>query len=143
VNGWLLDTNVVSELFKQRPHPRVVAWIAECAEPDIYLSALVFAEIGRGIVKLELSGDPYAGELELAAGALRARYEHRILPIDDRVLAHWGRIMGRAAAAKVALDGIDQFFAATAASHGLTLVTRNVKHFPEIVGVPVVDPWTG
>lgn len=141
MNGWLLDTNVVSDLFKRRSDPRLAKWISDRPESDLYLSAFTFAEIGKGVVKLEASGDPYAQEVERNAAILRARYADRILPVDEAVLANWARIMGRAAAARMTLDSIDQIFSATAIAHGLILATRNLKDFPEIVGVSVVDPW--
>jgi toxin FitB len=141
VNGWLLDTNVVSASMKRAPNPQVRAWLSSRQEADLYISAFVFAELGKGIAKLEALGDPDARRLTHVAAAIRERYAERVLPIDDRVLAHWGRIAGMAAARGVTLSGIDLIMGATALVHGLALVTRNVKHFPEIVGVPVVDPW--
>lgn len=142
MNGWLLDTNVVSASMKRAPDPRVRAWLSKRPEADLYLSAFAFAELGKGIAKLDALGDPDAQRLAKVTAAIRERYAARILPIDDRVLAHWGRIAGTAAERGITLSGIDLIMGATAMVHGLALATRNVKHFPEIVGVPVVDPWT-
>jgi predicted nucleic acid-binding protein len=141
VNGWLLDTNVVSASMKRAPEPRVRAWLSGKPEADLYLSSFVFAELGKGIAKLQALGDPDARRLATITVAIRERYTDRILPIDDRVLAQWGRLAGTAAAKGISLSGIDLIMGATAVVHGLAIATRNVKHFPDIVGVTVVDPW--
>ncbi len=141
MNGWLLDTNVISAGMKRVPDPRILAWLNERSDADLYVSAFTFAEIAKGIAKLEAEGDSDWQRLATIAAAIRARYGERVLPIDDRVLARWGRIAGQAAAKKITLSGIDLIVGATASVHGLAVATRNVRHFPEIVGVSVVDPW--
>lgn len=141
MNGWLLDTNVISLAMKRAPDPRAVAWLNSKPDADLYVSAFTFAEIAKGIAKLEAEGDTDWRRLATISAAIRARYGERVLPIDDRVLARWGRIAGQAAAKKITLSGIDLVVGATASVHGLAVATRNVRHFPEIVGVSVVDPW--
>ncbi|MFM7344970.1 MAG: type II toxin-antitoxin system VapC family toxin [Tagaea sp.] len=142
MNGWLLDTNVLSELSKLRPDPRVVAWLTSRHEADIYVSAFTFAEIAKGIAKRAVTDPIAARRIERSAQSTRARFAGRVLPIDDDVLRHWAEIMGVAEAHGRPVDGLDQFFAATALAHGLVLATRNTRDFPpDIVGVTVVDPW--
>lgn len=141
MNGWLLDTNVISAAMKRTPDPRVGAWLSARQEAQTFLSAFTFAEFAKGIAKLDAEGDPDWRRLATIAAAIRARHADRILPVDERVLAQWGRITGNAAARKITLSGVDQIFAATAIVHGLTLATRNVRHFPAIVGVSLADPW--
>jgi toxin FitB len=143
MNGWLLDTNVLSELSKTRPDPRVVAWVTARFEADLHVSTLTFAEIAKGIAKRAVTDPIAARRIERSAQSTRARFADRVLPIDDDVLRHWAQIMGVAEARGRPVDGLDQIFAATAMAHGLVLATRNTRDFPpDVVGVPIVDPWT-
>lgn len=142
MNGWLLDTNVLSELSKPKPDPRVSAWLTSRFEADIYVSAFTFAEIAKGIAKRADVDPTAARRIELSAQAARARFADRVLPIDDDVLRHWARIMGIAEARGRPVDGLDQILSATAIAHDLYLVTRNARDFPsDVVGAKLVDPW--
>jgi toxin FitB len=140
LSGFLLDTNVISELVKAKPEPRVTKWIETTEETLLYLSVLTLGEIRIGIASLPHS----ARRVKLEAWLdheLALRFSNRILPIDQQVADRWGRIAGSAAARKSPLPVIDGLFAATAQHHNLILVTRNTRDIGA-TGVPAFDPWT-
>ena len=140
MTGYLLDTNVVSELVKPRPDARVVAWIRGGDEADLHLSVLTFAEIRFGIEKL-----PRGARRERLRGwmetELTDRFEDRILDIERGIAELWGVIMARAAAISLRLPVMDTLLAATAEYHGMTMVTRNVRDFAR-ADVATLDPWS-
>ena len=140
MSGFLLDTNVISELVKAKPEPRVTKWIETTEETLLYLSVLTLGEIRKGIASLPHS----ARRVKLEAWLdheLALRFSDRILPVDQQVADRWGRIAGSAAARKSPLPVIDGLFAATAQHHNLILVTRNTRDIGA-TGVPAFDPWT-
>jgi toxin FitB len=139
VSGFLLDTNVVSELIKPKPAPRVVAWFESVNESLLCLSVLTLGEIRKGIVALGDVGRRVALEAWLDHD-LALRFDGRILPIDLGVADRWGRICGTAAAKKSPIPVIDGLLAATALHYDLTLVTRDTRH-AGVIGVAVFDPW--
>jgi predicted nucleic acid-binding protein len=141
VNGFLLDTNVVSELIKARPHPRVVAWIEATDESLLYLSVLTLGEIRKGVVALADATRRVALETWLDRD-LTLRFSERILPVDLGVADGWGRISGSPAARKAPIPVIDALLAAIALHHNLILVTRDTSH-AGASGVSVFDPWQG
>ncbi len=134
--SYLLDTNVVSELRKQRPHGGVVAWLGSIDDAQLYLSAVTLGEIQAGI-ELTREQDPdKANEieawLELVSGA------YNILPMDTAALRAWARLMHRKS------DTLyeDAMIAAIAKVHGLTVATRNVADF-NALGLEVLNPFVG
>jgi predicted nucleic acid-binding protein len=141
VSGFLLDTNVVSELVKAKPEPRVAAWIEATDESLLYLSVLTLGEIRKGIVALADAARRVRLEAWLDHD-LAIRFSGRILPIDLGVADRWGRIGGSAAAKKSPIPVIDTLLAATALHYDLTLVTRDTSH-ARVSGASVFDPWRG
>jgi len=137
--SFLLDTNVVSEWVKPKPDPHVVAWLAEVDEDRVFLSVVTLAEVRRG-VELLPAGRRRERLAAWLADELPARFEGRILGIDERVAAAWGIAMARSQRRGAVLGSMDGFLAATAAAHRLTLATRNVRDF-EVAGIPLFDPW--
>ena len=139
MSGFLLDTNIISELVKPRPEPRVVAWVEATDEHLLYLSVLTLGEIRKGIVAV-----PHAARrAELEAwleSDLRPRFAGRILTVDEAVAERWGIIAGQAAMRGFLMPVIDGLLAAIAIHHTLTLVTRNTRDVAE-TGVPVFNPW--
>lgn len=140
MSGFLLDTNVISELVKVKPEPKVMRWIENTDETLLYLSVLTLGEIRKGISFLPQSRRRVVLEAWLDHD-LSLRFSDRILPVDKQVADRWGRIAGSAAAKKSSLPVIDGLFAATAQHHNLTLVTRNTRDIAA-TGVPAFDPWT-
>lgn len=137
--NYLLDTNVVSEWVKSRPHANVVRWLAETDEDHICLSVITFAEIRRGIEGM-VSGRRRDALRSWLQNDLTARFEGRILAVDLAVAESWGVLMSLSVKIGVNLGVMDAFFAATAQVYGLTLVTRNTKHF-EKLSIALLNPW--
>lgn len=140
MNGFLLDTNVISELIKPRPEPKVVRWIESTEEDLLFLSVLTLGEIRRGIAAL--GKGPRRSVLERwLETRLRPRFAGRLLPVDEAVAECWGTVAAAAAAAGTPVPVIDGLLAATALQYKLTLVTRNVSNVAG-TGVSVFDPWS-
>lgn len=139
MSGFLLDTNVISELVRAKPEPRVTAWIEATNENLLYLSVLTLGEIRKGIASLRSSPRRVVLEAWLASD-LAVRFANRILPVDESVADRWGRIAAESAVEGSPLSVIDGLLAATALHHNLTLVSRNVKDFAT-PGVPLFNPW--
>lgn len=139
MSGFLLDTNVISELVKVKPEPRVTAWIENIDESLLYLSVLTLGEIRKGITSLRDGARRVSLEAWLDRD-LVLRFSDRILSIDLVVADRWGRIAGSASARKAPLPVIDGLLAATALHYDLTLVTRNIADINGS-GVAVFNPW--
>ena len=140
MSGFLLDTNVISELVRRKPEPRVTAWVEATDEMLLHLSVLTIGEIRKGIVSLR---DP---PRRVALGAwldseLVVRFAGRILPVDQAVADRWGRLSAQGEARKSPVPVIDGLLAATALHYNLTLVTRNVKDVA-VTSVPLFNPWS-
>ena len=141
MSGFLLDTNIISELVKSKPEPEVVIWIDSIDESLLYLSVLTLGEIRKGIASLGDASRRVILEAWLDSDLI-LRFAERILPIDHAVADRRGRIAAAAVAAKSPLPVIDGLLAATALDQNLTLVTRNTKDIA-VTGVPVFNPWSG
>lgn len=143
MSGFLLDTNVISELVKTKPNTKVIRWIDATAESLLHLSVLTLGEIRKGIASLPDSALNSARRIKLEAwldGDLALRFSGRILSIDQAIADRWGRLAGGAGARRSPLPVIDGLLAATALHHDLTLVTRDTAHLRE-TGVAFFDPW--
>ena len=139
MSGFLLDTNVISDLIRPRPDPRVVRWVEATDEALLYLSVLTLGEIRKGIAALENASRRARLEAWLRT-ALRPRFSGRILPVDEAVADRWGWITATAARAGAPVPVIDGLLAATALHHNLTLVTRNTDNVTG-TGVSLLNPW--
>ncbi|EQD65756.1 type II toxin-antitoxin system VapC family toxin [Ferrovum myxofaciens] len=131
---FLLDTNIVSELRKIRPHGAVVAWIESVADADLHLSAVTLGEIQAGI---EITRDQdviKAVEIEVWADQASATYN--VLPMDASTFRVWAKLMHRQSNTVYE----DAMIAATAIVHKLTVVTRNTRDF-ERFNVPLFNPF--
>lgn len=132
----LLDTVVLSELRKRHRNPGLVAWIGGQSDADLFVSVITIGEIQRGIA-LQRPKDPdFATSLTQWLDRVLTTYAERIVPFDLGAARRWGRL-----SAALGHDGADLMIAATALEHGLTVVTRNRRHF-EPTGVPTLDPFT-
>lgn len=139
MSGFLLDTNVISELVKPNPDPGVTKWIEATDESLLYLSVLTLGEIRKGITSLTHAARRVRLEAWLDHD-LVLRFSGRILPIDLALADRWGRISGSGAAKRSAVPVIDGLLAATALHYDLTLVSRDTKH-SGTTGVSVFNPW--
>jgi len=139
VSGYLLDTNVVSELIRVRPESKVVSWFQATSEELLHLSVLTIGEIRKGIDSLPRSNKRALLESWLA-NDLVLRFAGRILEVNLDIAERWGLISARAKTAGTPLAVIDGLMAATALHHNLTLVTRNTKDV-RMAGINVLNPW--
>ena len=140
MNGWLLDTNVISEMSGARPDAKVAKWLNAQAEQTLFLSILTIAEYRKGIEHLP-PGDKLRPRLQRAVSALEGRFSGRILSVTDQIVLRWGAISGEVKH----LTGhspsvIDTLFAATAIEQDLYLATRNVPHVAHS-SAAVFNPW--
>ena len=136
---YLLDTCLISELVKKEPNPAVVSWLDDQDEQTLFLSVLNLGEVQKGVSKLP--DGTKKDELQAwVALDLVERFTGRILEIDLETALCWGRLQGEAEQAGEKLPVMDSLIAATAAAHGLIVVTRNVRDI-ERCKVRVCNPW--
>jgi len=136
---YLLDTCLISELVKKEPNPVVVSWLDEQDEQKLFLSVLNLGELQKGISKLP--DGTKKDELQAwVALDLVERFTGRILDVDLETSLCWGRLQGEAEQAGEKLPVMDSLIAATAAAHGLVVVTRNVRDM-ERCKARICNPW--
>lgn len=133
---YLLDTNVVSELRKAKPHGGVLAWLAATPRSALFVSALTLGELQAGIEKTRGQDQKKATEIELWLDAMEI--SSQVIAMDGSVFREWARMM--TGQSDYLME--DAMIAATAKVHRLTVATRNLKDFRNF-GVPVVNPFEG
>ena len=141
MRGWLLDTNVLSELRRVRPNRKVTAFIAAQPLELLYVSTVTFAEIRFGIELVEDAGR----RAELTAwltNRVRPMFEQRVLAVSEDIMFKWRLLVEEGRKTGHTFSQPDLIIAATALHHGLTVVTRDSGGY-EKAGVSLVDPWRG
>ena len=140
MTGWLVDTNVLSELRRARPAPKVIAFVAAQPLESLYVSTVTFAEIRFGI---ELIADlNRRGELnDWLTHKVRPMFEQRVLPVSEDIMFKWRLLVEDGRKAGHTFSQPDLIIAATALEHGLTIVTRDTGDY-ERARAPVLNPWT-
>ena len=136
--SYLLDTNVVSELRRPQPEPRVLKCIAAASLDDLYLSDVTMAEIRFGIERVS---DPMK-RAEIASWldhVLHPMFGQRVLPVTEEVILRWRLMVEAGRQRNHTYSQPDLFIAATASVHGLTVITRNIAGFAD-TGVAFVNP---
>ena len=136
----LLDTNVLSELMRPTPEPRVVRWLDSCSGDDIWVSAVTEAEILLG-VRLLPAGRRRDALADLAGRMFEDVFSGRCLPFDARAAVVYARIVATRTQAGRPISVEDAQIAAIARAGELSLATRNVKDFAGIDDLEIVDPW--
>jgi predicted nucleic acid-binding protein len=139
VTGWLLDTNILSELRKTRPEPKVVRFVASQPLDALFVSTVTIAQIRFGI---ELVPDPMRrAELgDWLTHRLRPMFEGRVLPVSEDVMFKWRVLVEAGRKAGHTFSQPDLIIAATGLHHGLTIVTRDVADYAR-TRVAISNPW--
>lgn len=139
MSGWLLDTNVISELRRPRPSARVRSFIASQRLDDLFVSTVTFAEIRFGF---EAVGDPIRRS-ELNDWLLhrgRPMFDQRVLEVSEDVMFKWRLLVEDGRKVGHTFSQPDLIIAATALQHGLTVVTRDTVDY-KLARVPLLNPW--
>ena len=136
----ILDTNVLSELRKKRPHPRVTAWFKQERIESCFVSAVTLGEIEQGIAQTSDAALGHALQ-EWLDGTLLPTFQGRVLSLGESEMRLWGRLRGKGFRIGRPVAVTDALLAATALQHEFTLVTRNVTDFDGL-GVRLFNPWT-
>lgn len=139
MSGWLLDTNVISELRRLRPNARVRAFVASQPLEELFVSTVTFAEIRYGI---EAIGDPIRrAELnDWLAHKVRPMFDQRVLEVSEDVMFKWRLLVEEGRKVGHTFSQPALMIAATALHHGLTVVTRDTGDY-ELARVPLFNPW--
>ena len=140
MTGWLLDTNILFELRRPKPEPKVTAFIAGQPLESLYISTVTLAEIRFGI---ELLSDA-ARRSELndwLSRKVRPMFEHRVLEITEDIMLKWRLLVEEGRKVGHTYSQPDLIIAATAQHHGITVATRDTSEYAK-ARVPVFNPWT-
>jgi toxin FitB len=137
MKGCLLDTNVLSELRKEkRWDAGVRRWFEETAEEQLFISVLVLGEIRQGIERIRMRDPAQAQALEKWLLRIGTEFHDRLLPVDDKVADQWGRL-----GLQRPVPILEAYLAATALVHGLTVISRDEEGFRN-TGAPVLNPFS-
>jgi predicted nucleic acid-binding protein len=137
--GFLLDTNVPSELTRPKPDPRVAQWLENTDDELMYVSVISIGEVCKGFT-VHPEEHRRASLRQWLENELRPWFAGRILPISEAIAERWGVLEGECQLKGLTFSAPDGLIAATALEHDLTVVTRNVKDFTGL-GVAVLNPW--
>jgi toxin FitB len=137
--SFLLDTNAFSEIARTGRDQRVTDWLGSIHEDDLFISVLTIGEIRRGVELLPES--KRRRDIASAADELIADYAERVLPTGEVIARCWGELSARYKTSGIVVGVADELIAATALSHKLVLVTRNLRHF-EHSGCKLLSPWS-
>ncbi|EPC4825454.1 type II toxin-antitoxin system VapC family toxin [Salmonella enterica] len=135
----VIDTNVISELWKIKPDSGVLSWIDAQAIETLYLSAITVAELRFGLAAMP-DGKKRTIYLERLEREVLPIFEGRVLAFDLETSGYYADLMARARAEGKAIGKADGYIAATAARHGLIVATRDINPF-QASGVKVINPW--
>jgi toxin FitB len=137
--AWLLDTNILSEIRRPKPEPKVLAFIVARPLDELYISAVTLAELRFGIERLDAGErrDELSGWL---AHTVRPMFDQRVLPATEDILFRWRVLMEEGRKVGHTYSQPDLLIAATALHHRFTVVTRDRDDFDK-AGVTVINPW--
>lgn len=138
--AWLLDTNILSELRRLKPEPKVLAFVAAHPLEELYISAVTLAELRFGIEILS-EGSTRRDELhQWLTATIRPLFDKRVLLITEDIMLRWRLVVEQGRKVGYTYSQPDLIIAATALHHGMTIVTRDRGDF-ERAGVTVLNPW--
>lgn len=139
MTGWILDTNIVSELRRPKPEPKVVSFVRAQPLDTLFISVVTLAEIRFGIELLpDVTRRTQLGDW--LAHKVRPMFEQRILPISEEIVVKWRLLVEEGRKTGHTFSQPDLFIAATALHHGLTIVSRDTPEYVK-AGVAVHNPW--
>lgn len=139
MSGWLLDTNILSELRRPKPEPKVVAFVAAQPLEVLFISSVTLAEIRFGIERLDDPGRR-AALTDWLSHKVRPMFERRVLPVTEDIMLKWRVLVEEGRKSRHTFSQPDLIIAATALHHGLTLVTRDTADY-EKARVQTRNPW--
>jgi predicted nucleic acid-binding protein len=139
VSGWLLDTNVLSEIRRKRPHRKVVAFVGEQPLDLLYVSTVTLAEIRFGIESVT-DANRRAELNTWLTHKVRPLFAQRVLEVSEDVLFKWRLLVEEGRKSGHTYSQPDLFIAATALHYGMTVVSRDMREY-ERAGAPVMNPW--
>jgi toxin FitB len=140
VTGWLLDTNVLSELRRPRPEAKVVAFVAAQPLDGLFISSVTLAEIRFGI-ELVADAGRRAELNDWLTHKVRPMFDQRVLPVTEDVMFKWRLLVEDGRKAGHTFSQPDLIIAATALEHGLTIVSRDTTDYQR-ARAPVLNPWS-
>jgi len=137
--AWLLDTNILSELRRHRPEPKVLSFIETLPLDQVYVSVATMAELRYGV---ELVTDaPRRADLnDWLTNVIRPMFDDRVIPITEDIMVKWRLLVEEGRRTGHTFSQPDLIIAASAAHHGMTVVTRDRSQFDK-AGVSVINPW--
>lgn len=139
MSGFLLDTNIPSETANLCPEPRVIAWLNQQANEELYLSVVTIGELRSGFITMPEGPRRTRLERWLETDVV-LWFGERNLPVTKEIADQWGVLDGTCQMRGTPANTADGLIAATALEHDLTVVTRNTKHFA-LFGVALLNPW--
>jgi toxin FitB len=139
VNGFLVDTNIPSELTRERTDVRVASFLQRTEKQSMFLSVMTIGEICKGIAALPASHKQTSLHAWLDSD-VRSWFAGRILPVSEEIAELWGKLAASSKQRGTPLAVVDGVIAATALHHQLTLVTRNFRDFANL-GIDLLNPW--
>ena len=139
-SGFLLDTNVPSEMLRSRPEANVIAWVKRQVNETLFVSVVTLGELRRGVTLLAEQSSRRAELERMIHEKVPSWFQDRILPITRMIAERWGVLDGERQLAGRPLNIADGMIAATALEHDLSIVTRNVKDFEQL-GITIINPW--
>jgi toxin FitB len=138
--NYLLDTCVISEYTRREPNSKIIQWVDELDESNLFLSAITIGEIKKGIELLSTDSRRKQALAIWLNNGLLGRFSGRIYPVTVEDVLHWGSLYARLETSGQTVSTLDSLIAATALSHHAVLVTRNEDHFRP-TKVEIVNPW--
>jgi predicted nucleic acid-binding protein len=140
VTGWLVDTNILSELRRPRPEPKVIAFVAAQPLDSLFVSSVTLAEIRFGI-ELVADAGKRAELSDWLTHKVRPMFDQRVLPVTEDIMFKWRLLVEDGRKAGHTFSQPDLIIAATALEHGLTIASRDTTDY-ERARAPVLNPWS-